>query len=65
MAWELERGSDLEVASAGLRYEFVKRDGDRCVVRYGGSARGESYDIVFDRDGLAIDYPGLARRVAR
>jgi hypothetical protein len=54
---------DLLVVPSRQRYEFVRRDGDRSVVRYGGGDRGTAYDIVFDGDGLVIEYPGLARRV--
>jgi uncharacterized protein len=54
---------DLRVHSSRQRYEFVRQDGERRMVRYGGGERGPSYDIAFDGDGLVIDYPGLARRV--
>ena len=73
VAWKLVHGlvglelasvPDLRVHSSRQPYEFVKRDGERRIVRYGGGERGPSYEIVFDGDGLVIDYPGLARRVA-
>ena len=54
---------DLHVVASRQRYEFVARRGKRSTVRYRGSHRGKGYDIVFDSDGLVVDYPGLARRI--
>ena len=47
----------------------VRRDGQRYVPLGGQRVRYEALDgsftavIVFDADGLVLDYPGIARRV--
>jgi hypothetical protein len=55
---------DLQVHASEQHYEFVARDGERSIVRYRGPKPTATYDIVFDPDGLVVDYPSLARRVS-
>jgi hypothetical protein len=54
---------DLAVHPSAQRYTPVRKSDDVSVVRY----EDENFqaDIVFDRDGLVVDYPGLARRVGQ
>jgi hypothetical protein len=35
-----------------------------CVIRYEASDGSFAADVTLDRDGLVIDYPGIARRLA-
>jgi hypothetical protein len=51
---------DLTVTPSRQTYTFVRRDGDLSVVNYADP--GFSQDIVFDRDGLVVDYPRIGRR---
>ncbi|MBA9006858.1 putative glycolipid-binding domain-containing protein [Thermomonospora cellulosilytica] len=51
---------DLAVRPSRQTYAFVRRDGEHSVVRF--SEPGFVNDIVFDRDGLVVDYPAIARR---
>src|SRR5438067_12753045 len=54
---------DLAVRPSRQRYGFVRREGHERIVRY-ESLDGEFVaEIRFDEDGLALDYPGVARRV--
>lgn len=50
----------LAVESLPQRYTHLRRDGDISVVRF--ESEGFSADIIFDNDGLVIDYPGIGRR---
>ncbi|MFC6881187.1 MULTISPECIES: putative glycolipid-binding domain-containing protein [Actinomadura] len=52
---------DLAVLPSRQTYAFVRRDGDRSVVRY--ESEGWEQEIVFDRDGFVLDYPSIGRRV--
>lgn len=54
---------DLAVHPSAQRYTPVRKSDDVSVVRY--EDEGFAANIVFDRDGLVVDYPGLARRVGR
>lgn len=54
---------DLRVLPSGQRYTFVRRSGDTSIVRYESSARDFVADLVFDRDGLCVSYPGIGRAV--
>jgi hypothetical protein len=58
---------DLAVSPSAQRYTFVGRpapavgtEPTTAVIRYeSGTFRA---DVVFDDDGLVVDYPGLGRR---
>ncbi|GAA4103804.1 putative glycolipid-binding domain-containing protein [Actinomadura miaoliensis] len=52
---------DLAVSPSRQTYTFVRRDGERSVVRF--DSDGFTADIVFDRTGLVVDYPFIGRRV--
>ena len=54
---------DLSVHVSAQRYTFLRRDGDRSVVRYESASRDFVAELVFDSDGLAIAYPGIGRQV--
>ncbi len=54
---------DLGLHPSEQRYEHVRRDDDRAVVRYVGRHRDFVGDLVFDQDGIVEVYPDLARRV--
>jgi uncharacterized protein len=54
---------DLGLHPSEQRYEHVRRDKDRAVVRYVGRHRGFVGELVFDPDGVVELYPDLARRV--
>ncbi|MEP6562565.1 MAG: putative glycolipid-binding domain-containing protein [Nakamurella sp.] len=63
MAW-VEVPSLRVIASEQL-YQLRRTDVDgTAVVRYVGLHRSFEGDLTVDRDGLVIDYPQLARRVA-
>ncbi|WP_067461837.1 putative glycolipid-binding domain-containing protein [Actinomadura macra] len=53
---------DLVVTPSRQTYAFVRRDGDRSVVRY--SSPGFTEEIVFAPDGLVVDYPSIGRAVS-
>ncbi|QXJ25110.1 putative glycolipid-binding domain-containing protein [Actinomadura graeca] len=53
---------DLVVTPSRQTYRFVRRDGDRRVVRF--SSPGFTEEIVFDQDGLVVDYPSIGRAVS-
>jgi hypothetical protein len=54
---------DLGVHPSKQRYEHVRLTTDGAVVRYVGAHRDYVGEIEFDRDGVVIHYPDLARRV--
>jgi uncharacterized protein len=56
---------DLGVHAARQRYEHLRINGDRAMVRYRnvGTPDGFTADLEMDDHGLVILYPGLARRV--
>jgi uncharacterized protein len=54
---------DLAVRASRQRYAFVESRGDTHVVRFEDD-EGFAADVTFDDDGLVLDYPGLARRLA-
>ena len=54
---------DLAVRRSEQRYSFLRHDADRAVVRFEEIASGFVADLTIDRDGLVLDYPGLARRL--
>jgi hypothetical protein len=58
---------DLSVHGSAQRYTHVEiRDPDTRKVRFEAIGDGENFeaDITFDRDGLVVDYPGIARRIS-
>lgn len=54
---------DLSVQADGQRYGFVRADQDRRVIRYEATDGSFAADMTVDADGIAIDYPGIARRL--
>ncbi|REE99351.1 hypothetical protein DFJ69_4861 [Thermomonospora umbrina] len=52
---------ELTVTPSPQTYTFVRREGDRSVVNY--ASEGFTADIVFDADGMVVDYPGIGRTV--
>jgi uncharacterized protein len=55
---------DLSVQSDGQRYTFARADHDQRVIRYEAVDGTFTADITLDLDGIAIDYPGIARRLS-
>ncbi len=56
------RAFDLTVERLEQRYERRPDVGDRIVVHYVCERFDADFDLVFDRSGLIVDYPGLAVR---
>jgi hypothetical protein len=56
---------DLRVQADGQRYTFVRADRDRRVVRYEATDGSFAADIALDQDGIAVDYPGIARQLGQ
>ncbi|MGH8908194.1 MAG: putative glycolipid-binding domain-containing protein [Egibacteraceae bacterium] len=56
---------DLRVLRSEQRYEFVSAEHGQVIIRYVGRHRSYVGDLTFDRDGLVLDYPDLARRLLR
>jgi hypothetical protein len=54
---------DLHVYPSAQRYTFLRRDGGHSVIRYESIPSGFRSDIVFDPEGLVVDYPGVGRRL--
>jgi hypothetical protein len=54
---------DLGVQADAQRYDFVSADHDHRVIRYEAVDGSFTTDITVDRDGIVIDYPGIARRL--
>ena len=54
---------DLTVRADGQRYAFVRADEEYRVIRYEATDGSFAADITLDRDGIVIDYPGIARRL--
>jgi hypothetical protein len=52
---------DLAVVPDRQTYTFRHRDGDRSVINY--ASDGWTRDVVFDADGLVLDYPDIGHRV--
>jgi hypothetical protein len=57
---------DLALYASRQRYEHVRSDADGAVVRFVdlGLHEGFTAELELDRDGLVVNYPGLARRVS-
>lgn len=54
---------DLGVQPDGQRYDLVSAEHDQRVIRYQAVDGSFTADIRVDRDGIVIDYPGIARRL--
>jgi uncharacterized protein len=55
---------DLSVRPDGQRYSYVRAGPECHVLRYESADGTFVADITLDREGLVIDYPGIARRLA-
>lgn len=55
---------ELTVVASRQRYSFRERRGDLAVVHFELADGSFEEDIVFDKDGLVADYPGVAWRVS-
>jgi len=55
---------DLSVRPDGQRYSFLRAGADHKVLRYEATDGTFAADITVDREGLVLDYPGIARRLA-
>jgi uncharacterized protein len=57
---------DLALFASRQRYEHVRGDEEGAVVRFVdlGLHEGFTAELELDRDGLVVNYPGLARRVS-
>ena len=56
---------DLGVVPERQRYTLVERGTDGASVRFESLDGSFRADIEVDRDGLVVDYPGIAKRVPR
>jgi len=54
---------DLGVHPDGQRYIFLRTEANQYVIRYEAVDGTFTADITFDRDGVVLDYPGIARRL--
>jgi hypothetical protein len=54
---------DLGVQPDGQRYMFLRGGRDSSVIRFEATDTTFASDITVDRDGVVIDYPGIARRL--
>jgi hypothetical protein len=55
---------DLSVIPSRQRYTFVRTDELVSVVRYESESRDFVAEIVFDDDGLVVEYPGIGHRLS-
>ena len=55
---------DLSVIPSRQRYTFVRTDELVSVVRYESESRDFTAEIVFDDDGLVVEYPGIGHRLS-
>ncbi len=55
---------DLSIVPSRQRYTFVRTDELISVVRYESASRDFTADIVFDDDGLVVEYPGIGHRLS-
>jgi len=55
---------DLSVIPSRQRYTFERTDELVSVVRYESGSRDFVAEIVFDDDGLVLEYPGLGHRLS-
>jgi hypothetical protein len=56
---------DLSVQADGQRYTFLRGNRAQRIIRYEAIDGTFAAEITLDPDGIAIDYPGIARRLAR
>jgi hypothetical protein len=54
---------DLSVRADAQRYSYLRGGPDHHLIRYEATDGSFAADITVDRDGLVVDYPGIARRV--
>lgn len=54
---------DLAVTPSRQRYTFVRNDEVASVVRYESASRDFVAELLFDEDGLVVDYPGIGHRL--
>jgi uncharacterized protein len=54
---------DLGLIPDGQRYRFISAEEDRSVVRFEAVDGTFAGDITLDREGLVVDFPGIARRL--
>jgi len=52
----------LTVLASRQTYTFVRHEGSNAIINY--ASPGFTEDIVFDGDGLVLDYPSIGRRIA-
>jgi hypothetical protein len=55
---------DLGVQADGQRYTFVRADEASRVIRFEATDGTFAADMTLDPQGIVIDYPGIARRLA-
>jgi hypothetical protein len=55
---------DLGVIEDRQRYAFLRADRDHRLIRYEAIDGTFAADITLDRDGIVVDYPGIARRLS-
>jgi uncharacterized protein len=53
---------DLAVRPDGQRYSYLRSGLEHHVLRYEATDGTFAADVTVDRDGLVVDYPGIARR---
>lgn len=59
---------DLSIHASPQRYTFLEhRSDEQRLVRFEAIGPGEDFtaEVLFDADGLVVDYPGIARRIGR
>ena len=54
---------DLGVHLSRQRYSFLRDEAERHVILYESTDSGFSAELIFDDDGLVVDYPGIGRRM--
>ena len=54
---------DLSVVPSRQRYTFVRADELLSVVRYESASRDFTAELLFDEDGLVVEYPGIGHRL--
>lgn len=54
---------DLSVIPSRQRYTFVRADELLSVVRYESASRDFTAELLFDEDGLVVEYPGIGHRL--
>jgi uncharacterized protein len=54
---------DLSVRPDGQRYSYLRGGPEGHVLRYEATDGSFAADITVDREGIVVDYPGIARRL--